>query len=99
MPPKVVMNALRANPCSLNLVPPAKKHMPRTYGYKPSQLSPCDRTGRGQNNSLPILWTRRRGPGSASDVPQGWEAKQGLTQVAQDGADEGRLYDTELAFH
>ena len=32
--PEEFMNAPKANPCSLNLVPPAKKHNPRTYGYR-----------------------------------------------------------------
>jgi hypothetical protein len=39
--PEVFMNALKANPCSLNLVPPAKKHKPRTYAYRSSQLNLC----------------------------------------------------------
>ena len=36
---KVVINALRANPCSLNLVPPAKKHKPRTCARGSCQVS------------------------------------------------------------
>ena len=39
------MNALKTNPCSLNLVPPAKKHKPRIYAYRSSWLSLCYGTG------------------------------------------------------
>jgi len=46
------MNALRANPCSLNLVPPAKKHKPRTCAHWSSQVSQCDRPGRSPIGSL-----------------------------------------------
>jgi hypothetical protein len=37
--PKVGMNALIANPCSLNLVPPAKKQKPRTCVGGSGQVS------------------------------------------------------------
>ena len=53
------MNTPKANPCSLNLVPPAKKHNPRTYGYRPSQLSLCYGIGEAEKNNLPTLQMRR----------------------------------------
>ena len=51
---KAVMDALKMNPCSLNLVPPAKKQRPRTYETRSCQLSLGRRLGRRHEN-LPAL--------------------------------------------
>jgi len=72
------VNALKANPCSLNLVPPAKKHKPRTYAYRSSRLSLCYGTREAEKNDLPTLQMRR---GSRSVTmfrrrSDGWIAKR-----------------------
>lgn len=97
---RVVMNALRANPCSLNLVPPAKKHKPRTCAHWSSQVSQCGRSGRSPIGSLTNTidkerWFRVSKRCSTGGLMCGMK----LTEVTQDGADEGRLDHAELAFH
>ena len=83
---EMAANALKAKPCSLNLVPPAKKHKPRTYACESGQLSLGNRTGRNQDNS-PTLRVKR-GFGVSR-----WRSETGrkenlLTEVTQDGPDE-----------
>lgn len=43
---ELIMDAHGWNPCSENLVPPIKKHKPRTYVGGSIQLSPGNGTGR-----------------------------------------------------
>jgi len=104
MPQRVVMNVPGANPCSLNFIPPAKKHKPRTYVYGPSQLSLGNRIGRSQGEKLTNtideeawFWVSKRCSGIGERG--GWRKKFRLTEITQDGTNEGRLDDTELTFH
>lgn len=68
---KVVMNALMANPCSLNLVPPAKKHKPRTCENGPSQMSLCDRTGGSKTFAYQYYGRKGVAPGQQAVLRRG----------------------------
>lgn len=94
------MNALRANPCSLNLVPPAKKHKPRTCAHWSGQVSQCGRFGRSPIGPLTNTMDEEgRFRVSKGCSLGGLMGGMKLTEVTQDGANERRLDNAELAFH
>jgi hypothetical protein len=88
------MDTRMENPCSLNLVPPAKKHKPRTYVGISSQLGLGNQLEDEKTNSQ-TLWAKR-GTGVSRRRSR---SKKKLTEVAQHGTDEGRLDNTEFTFH